>query len=321
MTEYAFELALCAFLERETDDLLARQLGVSRHGRRVVDVVAVRPGPAVEARRALTDQRIPVAAIESDVGPGRARHWRSAFACHPERANRAMERAVEIGFFERERRDGREYVRQTVRYPDWFGRIRGVENKPDLGTPGALETQLRKDVSLAALDEVVVATESYVTRAHLNRLPAEVGVWRFDPETPAMTVVREPTRLPVTEPGIELVARHPGRAEIRPVTASAKARLRRRVAERAYGKGWRTWTFPGCERCQADTYAGTAGLPHCTWHGRLVHPAEECGERCPEFTPAAPPPVDLRAERDRRTAWEADPDGCARQQAGLDRFD
>jgi len=326
--EYGFELRLCARLEREAAWLVSRQLGASLHGKRVVDVVQVEPGPEFDARAAITAETIPDRAIAADVGPGRARHWRAAFGVqpahseeHPAHDRAAMERAVEVGFLERERRAGRTYVRQAARYPDWFGRLRGIENKPDLDDPGDLALQLRRDVSLAALDEVVLATASHVTGAHLNRIPDAVGVWRVDPDTGERTVVREPTPLDADGPGLEVIAEHPGRTEVRPVTADGKALVRRRLAERAYGKGWRTWDLPGCGNCEAGACAGAEGLPHCTHHDRLVHPAADCGPDCPGYEPADPPAVDPDAERDRRTAWEVDPEGRARRQAGLDRFD
>ncbi|WP_227353402.1 DUF5787 family protein [Haladaptatus salinisoli] len=315
MREFPFELALCAHLEATTDRLVARQIGggVRAPSNRIIDVLCVEPGPAFDARTKLTGERIPAAAIESEVGVGRARYWRSAFDTSPEYAREVVDRAVEIGFFERERRGGREYVRQVARYPDWFGRLVGIENKPDLGEPGDLRTQLRKDVSLALVDEVVLATESYVTRAHLNRIPEEVGVWRFD--AGELEVVREPTPLESDEAGTELVEEHAGRTDVRVVSADEKARRRRRMAERAYGKGWRTYEFPAC----AEIAPREGGLPYCRWKGRVVNPAR-CGADCPGHDPADPAEIDLDAERDSRTPWVADPAGRARRQAGLDRF-
>ncbi|ELY92748.1 hypothetical protein C483_07267 [Natrialba hulunbeirensis JCM 10989] len=337
MSEFAFELALCAHLEQSSrppvagaDPLIARQLGgsVADPGGRILDVVCVEPGSEFGERTAITDAEIPDAAIESTVGPGRARYWKDAFDCHPNRARRAMERACEIGFFESERCNGREYVRQVARYPDWYDRIVAIENKPDLGRPGDLEMQLRTDVSLALVDEVILATESYVTRAHLHRLPDPVGVWRVhrtrdrdDPSALALEieVVREPTPLPTTEPGIEPLAFEPGRTEIEPVSPAAKARARRRLAERAYGKGWRTYGFPDCASCVATNGAG-ATLPHCTWAGDFVDANADCSPDCPGYESAAAPEVDLDAERDRQTAWRASPRGHRRQQSGLDQF-
>jgi hypothetical protein len=181
---------------------------------------------------------------------------------------------------------------------------------------------------------VVLATESYVTRAHLNRIPDEIGVWRVHREgegtggdsAPADTgleieVIREPASLPVDEPGIEPLEYQPGRTEIAVVDADAKARARRRLAERAYGKGWRTYAFAECESCVADASSG-ATLPHCDWKGRVVDAPAECGAACPGYDSAAAPAdeSDLEAERDRRTPWRAAPDGKRRRQSGLDRF-
>lgn len=332
MSEFAFELALCAHLEATTDSIVARQLGggVAAPGKRVLDTVLVEQGPAFDARTAISSETIPDAAIESDAGLGRFRDRRNVLSGPPRRAKSVVERAVETGFFERERRDGREYVRQVARYPDdWFGRIVAIENKPDLGRPGALETQLRKDVSLGLVDEVVLATESYVTGAHLHRLPAAVGVWRVDsdltdPETAAtaepIEVIREPTPLTTDEAGIEVLERHAGRAEITTVPPAAKARARRRLAERAYGKGWRTYEFPGCARVGAGSCGGCGGLPQCSWYDRFVDAASECGPDCPGYEAATPPDIDLDVERAETSPWVADPDGKQRRQAGLDRF-
>jgi len=313
--EDAFELALCATLERERQAVVSRQLGTGVHGRRVMDTVCVEPGDGFATRRGITAETIPPRAIESDIGPGRARDPATAFDCHPQWAEEAVEAALACGFFERERRGGRTLVRQTVRYPSWYDRLLGVENKPDLDRPGALETQLLTDVHLAVLDAVVLATASHVTGAHLNRLPDAVGVWEFDPETGERTVVREPAPLPVAEPGVEIIDRTPARVDIRIAAADAKARTRRRVAERAYGKDWRP-DLPACERIEPDD----AGVPHCPWKGRVVHPAAECGPACDGHEHAAPPTFDADRARAERSPWEPDPDGRTRRQSGLDDF-
>ncbi|MFB6087202.1 MAG: DUF5787 family protein [Haloarculaceae archaeon] len=316
MQEFAFEVTLCAHLE-SPERLVARQLGAAVHGRRIADIVTVTPGPEFDERAAITPESIPAPAVESGVGPGRAVPITDAFDCRPERARAVAERAVELGFFERARVGGQPAVRQTVRYPDWFDSLVGIENKPDLDRPGDLADQLRTDVSLGVFDRVVLATETYVTGAHLNRLPDPVGVWRFDPGTGEREVVREATSLDADGPGIELVDRDATRAEIRPVTAAAKARQRRRLAERAYGKGWRTYDLPACAQCRATD----AALPDCSYKGRLVRPTTECTPDCEGYDPADPPGVDAEALRARRSPWEPDPDGVARRQVGLDRFD
>ncbi len=318
--EYAFEVALCSHLESVTDWVLARQLGagVAVPGTRVVDVVGVEPGPGFDDRAAVSAASLPPAAIEATVGAGEARFWKDAFPDASDgAARRAIDRAVDAGFFEVERRGGREFVRQTARYPDdWFARLVGVENKPDLGSPGGLERQLRTDVSLGVFDAVVLATESYVTRAHLNRIPDEVGVWRFDPEAGEREVVHDPTPLPTDDWGVEPGERRPLRWDVRVVSPEAKARARRRVAERAYGKGWRPTELPPCARAATTP----DGRPRCSEFDRVVDPGSECGPDCPAFEAADPPETDPAALRDARTPWVADPEGVRRRQAGLDRF-
>lgn len=181
--EFRFELALCAALE-SPDRVVARQLGagIENPGGRIVDVCVLTPGPGFDRRAAITPDRIPDPAIEAAVGPGEAVPLKKAFDLPPDRAEAVAERAAEVGYLERERRDGRPIVRATARYPDdWVGSLTAIENKPDLGTPGDLAAQLRYDAALGLFDEVVLATASYVTRAHLNRIPEAVGVWRSIP--------------------------------------------------------------------------------------------------------------------------------------------
>ncbi|WP_115865498.1 DUF5787 family protein [Halorussus litoreus] len=319
MREYPFEMALCAHLEAREEAVVARQLGggVRAPANRVLDVLCVEPGPGMDDRAALTAETIPHAAVESDVGVGRSRDPVTAIDAPPERARSVAERAVEVGFFERTVEGG---VRRAARYPDdWFDRIVGVENKPDLGTPGDLRLQLRKDVSLALVDEVVLATESYVTGAHLNRIPEPVGVWRFDPESGEREVVRAAEPLPSDQAGVELLGEQPLRTDVAVVSAEAKARQRRRMAERAYGKGWRPDALPACGEAEVEEREGSEGLPYCAWKDRVVDPAN-CGPSCPGHDPADPPKVDVAELRDGRTPWVAEPEGKARRQSGLDRF-
>lgn len=301
-------MELCGVLERQTGGLVSRQLGASTRGRRILDILTISTGPEFDARTEITSQTIPELAIAADVGPGRARYWKDCFECHPDRARVAVDRAVEIGFFERERRNGRTYIRQTVRYPDWFGTLRAIENKPDLDRPGELSRQLRTDVSLGVCDEVVLATASYVTGAHLNRIPDEVGVWRFDPDSNNREVIREPERLPAG-PGIELLDQQPARTDISVVSAPEIARLRRQLAERAYGKGWRV-AVPACPHVE---YNGN--IPYCTDQQRVVHPADDCA--CP---PTDATTVDLDAIRDQRSPWVKNPSGTTTTQTRLDNF-
>jgi hypothetical protein len=310
--EFGFELSLCAHLECG-GGIVSRQLGgaVAAPGSRILDIVHLEPGPEFDERTAITPETIPGPALEADLGTGRARYWKDCFDIHPDRARGVTERAVEIGFFERERRGGRAYVRQTARYPDWFGEMTAIENKPDLGSPGDLDRQLRFDVGLGLLDRVILATESYVTRAHLNRIPDFVGVWRF--EGGEIEVVREPKLLDSGEWGVELGDHDPLKIDISMVSPTEKAKKRRRIAERAYGKGWRVEP-PACS-CGAVREVAGASVPYCTRDDRIVNPGE-----CPGPESGDPPDVDLERERDRRTPWVADPAGRKREQAGLSRF-
>lgn len=319
MREFAFELAMCAAVERDSDGLIARQLGTHT---RIVDAVEVLPGTDFEERIDLTPETIPALAIESDVGVGRARYWKDAIDAAPDRARAAVERALEVGFFETEHRNGQRYVRQTVRYPEWFDRLRAFENKPDLGRPGDLQLQLRKDVSLALFDEVVLVTESYVTGAHLNRIPPEVGVWRFDADDGTFRIVREATTLPTEEPGIAVLEENPARVDIEPTSAERKRRLRRRVAERAYGKGWRPDTMPACASATAcgPEFRPADELPYCEWKGRFVDPTRECGTDCAGHAAADPPAFDPETTRAEYSPWDPDPEGVRRRQASLERF-
>ncbi len=317
--EFRFELALCAMLE-STDRVVARQLGagVTRPGGRIVDVCVLTPGPGFDDRTAITPERIPAPAVEADVGPGSAVPVAEAFDLPPERAHAVVDASVEAGYLERERRDGRPVVRTTARYPDdWIGSLTAVENKPDLGTPGDLAAQLRYDVALGLFDEIVLVTASYVTRAHLNRLPDAVGVWRFDPETGNREVVREPTPLDPTSSGIEIREERSLRTDVALIDPDAKARKRRRIAERAYGKGWRPKP-PGC------VHATTTddGRPYCARFDRVVDPGRDCGDGCDAYDPAdLPPPADRERLRDERTAWVAKPKGGGpRRQTDLSRF-
>ena len=331
MREYDFELRLAALLEGDglaglpeiaRDGLLARQLGTSvvGSGSRIMDLVYVAPGPAFDRRLRLSPETVPPLAIESDVSVSEARPVAKAIDTPPTVASQVAERAAEVGFFELSKSGGQTVARQTTRYPDWFSALVGIENKPDLGTPGDLAAQLRRDVSLQVLDAVVLATASHVTRAHRHRLPDPVGIWRLHPEASEIEVVREPEPLAPTRPSFEIRREQPGQFDVEFVTAAEKTRQRRRIAERAYGKGWRTFESVGCSNFEPWTVAGATGLPGCSWADRLVEPAVECGPECPGFDPGPEPELATRAERARRTAWEPDPPGTARFQAFLDRF-
>ncbi len=321
MREFGFELSLCAHLEAAHDGIIARQLGsgVTRPGGRVMDIVHVQPGAAFDQRMALTPHRIPQSVIEAPTGAGKFRPATAVFDGPVDRVDRLVEAGVESGFLQRRRRKNQTEIKQSGRYPyDWFDGLVGIENKPTLARPGDLDRQLRMDVALGVFDYVVLATASHVTGAHLNQLPEPVGVWRYRNQD-GVTVIREPTSLATETPGVEILTEQPGQTDIDIIAPEAKRRARRRIAERAVGKGWRTYTLPSCAQIRSGDRHGTTGLPQCAFFDRLVNPGVECQPDCPGFEEATAPTVDLAAERERRTPWQAD-SKTVRQQAGLDQF-
>lgn len=320
VNEFAFEVALCAHLEATEEMILARQLGASTAGdRRVLDVILVEPGPSFDRRAALTAETIPHRLIESTLGTGRFRDWRRVLG-EGMSARQAVERGIDIGVLEVEHRRGREYVKFVDRYPpQWFDRIVAIENKPDLGTPGDLYEQLQFDVSLGIVDAAILVTASHVTRAHRHRLPDPVGIWRFDPSSSSVDVIKSAVPLDVDATGIEIQSRLTGRTDVAMVDVETKRRLRRRLAERAYGKGWRTYRLPGCAHLDPDGER-VPGLPYCSHFDRVVDPAKECSSTCPARRSAPPPAIDRAAIRDDRSPWVRNPPDRRRRQSSFDRF-
>ncbi|MDZ7729754.1 MAG: DUF5787 family protein [Natrialbaceae archaeon] len=320
MREYGFELALCATLEQSrTDSLVSRQIGaaVATPGNRIADIVCVEAGEEFDRRAAITAETIPDSLLDAQIGPG---GW-TPVSTLSESAQRAVDRGVEIGYLEQTYRGGRWLVRSVCRYPDWFADLLLIENKPTLDRPGALMDQVQLDASLAVVDRVVVATADYVTGAHLNRLPEAVGVWRIHdtPTQPRIEVVRSPQHLATQSPGIEPMAKHAGRTDIAIVSPAAKERARRRIAERAYGKGWRRH-LPACDECDPEASPLEATVPWCQWASRIVDPARDCGPECSGHSPGDGPPSSLDQERAERTLWRHNPSGLQRRQAGFSTF-
>jgi len=319
LTEGAFELQLCAHMERVRTAVVARQIGASplRDRRRIIDIVSVAPGPAFEVRSQIGPAAIPEELIRAEIPTGRAVPAGQCLSIDPPYRETVLEAGAAAGYIECDRRAGRTYIRRTVAYPsDWFGPILAIENKPDLNRPGALTDQLRFDLSLAVADRVVIATASSVTGAHLNRIPAAVGVWEFEPAAGALTVHREPDALPVATPAMVPTDQQSDHTKLRPVTVEQKQRLRRQIAERAYGRGWRRFPLVGCAHFHLDD----AAAPRCTELERPIDPTHTCGTHCPYFTEASPP-TDIRGQvRAQRTPWEPDVDGFAREQSRIGEF-
>jgi hypothetical protein len=317
--EFAFELALCSHLETTTEWVISRQLGaaVVHPGRRIIDICGVIPGSSFDTRSMITDERIPERAIAGPAGVGTSVRRSDAIDGSPQTTEAAIEQALAADFFTIEHQNGQEHIRQTTRYPTgWFDQIIGIENKPDLKRPGELTRQLQVDISLGVFDAVILATKTHVTRAHLNRIPDAVGVWQFDPDTADRTIIKQSTKLATGTPGIELGSDQSDHTEIHPVSSEKKARARRRVAERAYGKGWRNYPLPSCAHAETQP----DGRPYCAEFNCVINPAQSCDTECPAYTHAEPPRCNSDGLRDERSPWHSDPPGVRHRQSGLDRF-
>nr|WP_303704315.1 DUF5787 family protein [Haloquadratum walsbyi] len=298
---------------------MSRQLGaaVAHPGRRVIDICGVVPGSDFDTRSSITDTRIPERAVAGPAGVGTSVRRSNAIDGSPQTTEAAIEQAIAADFFTVENHSGHDHIRQTTRYPtEWFDRLIGIENKPDLTRPGDLTRQLRVDISLGLFNTVILATETHVTRAHLNRIPDAVGVWQFDSDTDDRTVIRQPAELKTETPGIELGSDHSDHTEVHPVSSKEKLRARRRIAERAYGKGWRNYTLPTCAHAETQP----DGRPYCAKFDCVINPAQSCDTDCPEYTHAEPPDWDKNILRDTRSPWTHNPPGVRRRQSGLDRF-
>ena len=285
-SEFAFELLVCRWAELawhpadgDRPVVVARQLG-TRERRWDTVVLEVDPD-AFPIRRAFGED-----GLDSDLlrvvrgAPAEWAWYRDALddPGFPWRYVReAIHRAAALELVEkRTGRNGRIEFRRVRGYPDWVERVIAIENKPDLDASAAraLADQLRHDVEAGLADEVWVATGATgerVSPALLEDMPVEVGVLEFDfadgVDADAADVVWHPTAL----------------------AADGDPRRRLLLAERAYGKGWRSFREtmrPDCRHFELRR-EGRALVPHCAAKGR-VPTAAECKGSCPEFSPEPP---------------------------------
>ena len=315
--EFGFELRTCRWAEREwppsgdigDEDggsriLVARQLGTRR---RRWDTIVLECDPdALRHRANFGPER-----LDSDLlhvvrhAPVEWRYYRDCLP-HPgypwRYVRESIHEAADRGILETRRNGTRIEIRRKWPYRDWVHRVIAVENKPDLDASAArdLRPQLEYDVALALADEVWVATEQTDERvepALLERLPVEAGILTLDPDSLAHDAVWYPCSLPVDEPGTRILERPGGgshdasAAEFEYVEPEAKATMRRRIAERAYERGWRSYVDtmrPDCRYFELRSYGGTGQfVPFCRTKGRC-QTAAECGSRCPVFEPEPP---------------------------------
>ena len=315
-SEFHFELRVCEWAERAwspEDDarpvVVARQLGIRR---RRWDTLIVEVDPETFHQRA----RFGARTLDSDLlsvvrnAPAEWAWYRDALPepDYPWRyVRKAVHRAADRDLIETRRDGNRIELRRRWSYPDWIRRLIAIENKPDLDATAARELtpQLERDVALGLADEVwlaTAATDERVEPALLEDLPSEAGILVFDFDAVGphhgdrvAEVLWHPRTLAVDEPGTRILERPSGgsgdlsAARFDYASPEWKAEKRLEIAERAYGRGWRSYLDrmrPDCRSFELRREE-RALVPYCTAKGRTQTSAE-CSGNCPEFAPEPP---------------------------------
>ncbi|MFC5279460.1 DUF5787 family protein [Halorubrum rubrum] len=297
--EFGYEMLVCRYAELtwypDADPrpaLVSRQLGTKR---RRWDTVVIEVDPEeFAARRAFGDRT-----LDSDLlhvvrdAPAEWTWYRDALpdSGYPWRyVRQAVHRAAGRELIEKRRRGNRIEIRRHRPYPDWVERIVAIENKPDLDRSAAdvLADQLAHDVETALADEVWLATEATGDRvepALLREMPVEAGILTtsFVGDDPGGDDVVDADAATVDWLPSDLAPSGSGNRDSETVTR------RLEIAERAYGKGWRSYhdtMRPDCRHFQLRR-AGRALVPRCAAKGRC--PTDrECSGSCPAFSPEPP---------------------------------
>ncbi|KTG10208.1 hypothetical protein AUR64_11525 [Haloprofundus marisrubri] len=295
-SEFVFELLTCRWAERawppeserESALVVARQLGTKK---RRWDTVVVEADPeALAARAAFGDDE-----LDSDLlhivrhAPADWAWYRDALP-HPGYPWRyvlaAIHRAAARGVVEKRRTGRRIEIRRVAPYPDWVRRIVAVENKPDLDASAAraLSGQLEHDVETALADEVwlaTAATGNTVEPALLENIPVDVGILALDFSDGVVSDAGDVAWYPSS------LSSDAKEGESEADTDRTETRLR--LAERAYGRGWRSYhetMRPDCRHFELRR-EGDALLPWCA--AKECHQtAAECSGSCDCFQPEPP---------------------------------
>jgi len=303
-SEFSFELLVCRWAELawrpEGEDvpvLVSRQLGTQK---RRWDTIVIECDPAgLAARREFGDRT-----IDGDLlpvvrhAPADWAYYRDALP-HPgypwRYVREAIHRGAARGLIDKRKRGNRIEIRRKRPYPDWVRRIVAIENKPDLdaSAAAALSEQLEHDVETALADEVWLATGrtgARVEPALLRKFPVEAGVLTLDFAGADEASVDAPPEVDADAATVDwLPSTLDSAAPSERFDAEEKARRRRLIAERAYGKGWRAVTETMRPDCRYFDVArvGRGTVPTCRAKGRCQSEAE-CGRRCDSFEPEPP---------------------------------
>jgi len=195
---------------------------------------------------------------------------------------------------EKRYRNNRIQIRRIAEYPDWVNRVVAVENKPDLTASAArdLAPQLHRDVARGLADEVWVATAATGERVEpvlLEDMPVEAGVLVFDFDAADPAHVAWHPRSLGGGAGTRIVDREAGEFEYTDPEDERERRLG--LAERAYGRGWRSFADtmrPDCRHFHLRRdESGRTLVPRCGALGR-EQTAAECAGDCPHFEPEPP---------------------------------
>ncbi|WP_049985365.1 DUF5787 family protein [Halobellus rufus] len=310
--EFGFELLVCRWAEeswppeepRRDAVVVARQLGTRR---RRWDTVVLECDPAgLRARREFGERE-----LDSDLlhvvrnAPAEWAWYRDALP-HPgypwRYVREAIHRADARDLVETRRDGNRIEIRQVAPYPDWLRRIVAIENKPDLDASAAraLAGQLEHDVETALADEVWVATEATGERfepALLEDLPVDVGIVALSVDVDDAAASHEDAVAGDRDDHLDHRVEFDGSvewypSEVTPADAAADDERRRRrleLAERAYGRGWRSYhetMRPDCRHFELRRF-GSALVPNCAVK-RRSQTAAECAGSCSEFEPEPP---------------------------------
>ena len=287
--EFGYELTVCRYAElawHPTEGprpvVVSRQLGTKR---RRWDTVVIEIDPEAFSRRCAFGEHT----LDSDLlhvvrhAPAEWEWYRDALP-HPgypwRHVRQAVHRADGRDLIEKRRRGNRIELRRRRPYPDWVRRIVAIENKPDLDASAAdaLADQLTHDIDVSLADEVWLATETTgdaVEPALLHTVPVEAGVLTTDftdgVDAGGARVHWLPSSLAPTE-------REPG-----------VVTRRLEIAERAYGKGWRSFhetMRPDCRSFELRRN-GRGLVPYCAAKEK-VPTTRECAGSCPSFAPEPP---------------------------------